>query len=255
MDMCELVYQSPIEDTRENFEGWDKETFDYLANNMPKIHRWIVKASYSKNGNHPIKLNTADKEDIISELTTYLYYSEDYNPIKACERSKGEKELGIEGYMYNCVKNCTKRYISKMYNINCNLVKETTISQDDREVSLLDSIVDQHAIEDFDKIGYKIDDICRSYECYRYVYGADIFLLLYIKLLTLHHEEKYQDILYTLGISKADLGSIKKKDNGNEIFMAMVKCISICGIDLALPILEKYVYNAQQIKKAVKALI
>lgn len=233
-----LVYFPFLESEDEMKKGWDKRTIEYIVENRDKVLSKI--ANIAKK--HNINLSSVDIEDIYSNLSVYLYKTEDYNICKAIGES--EKIIPLEGYINKCIMHCIHRYISDKSKIEKGIIRDT-IQNDDGDLSLFD-IIDTKD-DSIDNISYNLEDLCNCYEYSRYLLGFDIYLLLYIRLLTINNDEVYENICRVLGLD----GSIDMRSVCNYGIMGIVKAITLLGIERSISILEKYVYCANTIKNMV----
>lgn len=247
MNLQLLVY-SPLKEEEQSLSGWCKSTIDYIEANRNRVVRTIkgIAKNISKQN-----LQSADVEDIYSEILMYLYKCDDYNIEKAIDRSSSGTIVSLEGYVNSCVKYCVIRYITTAYKVDKETVREYT-DRDGKELSIFDTISDSK-VADFERLIYSMDQQCKMSEHIRYKYGPDIYMIWYVRLLTMSNgqEETYKDILDVLGISKKELLSIERNAYQDDIMKNFAKSISNSGIDESISILEKYVYSAQKIKEVV----
>lgn len=245
-----LVYCPPMEEGNEDVTGWDKETIEYVASHKSKIYtqiRGIAKNIRKHN------LQNSDVEDIYSEVLMYLYNCDDYNISKAIERSNSNNIVSLEGYLNVCIKYCVVRYCTTMYKEEKEIVHDVISDDDGKELSILDNIADNRSNDHMDTIMYDLESLCRSCEAIRYKYGPDIYLVWYIRLLTLNKQNNdlYKDILSILGISKKELSNIEKYATEDELMTTFAKAVDISGIDGALKVIRPYVFSAKLIEETV----
>lgn len=247
MNLQLLVY-SPLIEEEQSVSGWSKSTIDYINQNRSKVIKTVkgIAKSISKQ-----TLQVADIEDIYSEILMYLYKCDDYNLSKAIERSSSGSIVSLEGYVNSCIKYCVIRYITTAYKVDKETVREYT-DKDGKELSIFDTISDAKA-SDFENLMFDLDQQCKISEHIRYKYGPDIYLIWYVRLLTMSNgtEEAYKDILNVLGVSKKELLNIEKSAYQDDIMKNFAKSISNSGIDKSINILEEYVYSANKIKEVV----
>lgn len=235
-----MVYIPFLEDTDSELrKGWDKLTVDYVINNKDKVLKRI-KALCSKYTN----LCHMDIEDIYQNLLEYLYKAEDYNKII----SDGIV-VPLEGYLNNSIKNAIKRYVTKRAS---QVTYSDVVLNEDKELSIYNYIPDDSAeLEIEEKTMYNLEDLCSYYEHQRYRYGFDVFMLFYVRLLTLRYniDDLFDEIAKICIGNKKDLGNIDY--NKDEMFLSIAKAITLCGIDKAISVLEKYVYGKDKIKDLI----
>lgn len=234
-----MVYIPFLEDTdNESRKGWDKLTVDYVINNKDKVLKRI-RALCNKYPN----LCYMDIEDIYQSLLEYLYNAEDYNKI-----SLDGVVIPLEGYLNNSIKNAIKRYVTKRAS---QITYSDIVVSEDKELSVYNYIPDDSAELAIDETMYNLEDLCSYYEHQRYKYGFDVFMIFYIKLLTLHYhiDDLFDEIVRICIGSKKDLSSIDY--NKDEMFLSLAKAITLCDRNKAINVLEKYVYGKDKIKDLI----
>lgn len=247
-----LVYCPLMEEGNENVTGWDKETIAYVSEHKGKVYsqiRGIAKSIRKHN------LQTTEVEDIYSDILMYLYNCDDYNISKAIERSSTDTIVSLEGYLNTCIRCCVIRHCTTSYKEEKEHVKDTYTDDDGKELSIFDSIADTKSTEHMDLVMYDLESLCKSYEILRYKYGPDIYMIWYIRLLTiLHHNSKlYKDILGILGITRKELLNIEQKAAEDELMTTLAKAVNIAGIENAIRIIRPYVYSANKIDDTIIA--
>lgn len=247
-----LVYCPPMEEGNENVTGWDKETIAYVAKNKSKVYSQIRGIS---KGLRKHNLQPTDVDDIYSEVLMYLYSCDDYNLSKAIERSSSDKIVSLEGYLNTCIKYCVVRHCTLMYKDEKEIVHDVVNDDDGKELSILDNIADSSSKEHMDTMLYDLEALCRSCEAIRYKYGPDIYLVWFVRLLTLGCKNKdlYKDILSILGISKKELSNVERYANDDELLISFAKAVDISGVEESIKIIRPYVFSYRKIENAVHA--
>lgn len=242
----------PFMEEAQSVSGWSKSTIDYISNNKSKVVKII--RGIAKGRSRKI-LQTADIEDIYSEILMYLYKCDDYNISKAIERSNNGTVVSFEGYINSCIKFCVIRYLTNSYNISKEHVKGY-VNEDGKELSIFNIVSDDRSMSEFDSILYDLRQQCKLCEHIRYRYGPDMYLMWYIRLLTLVNgkNEIYKDVLNILGISKKELTKIEKRSKEDEVMINLARAINKAGIAESINILEEYVHSAPKIKEVVSRL-
>lgn len=245
-----LVYCPPMEEGNEDVTGWDKETIAYVASHKSKVYaqiRGIAKNIRKHN------LQTTDVEDIYSEVLMYLYNCDDYNISKAVERSSSNNIVSLEGYLNVCIKYCVVRYCTTMYKEEKETIHEVISDDDGKELSILDNIADKASCDRMDTMMYDLVSLCKCCESIRYKYGPDIYLVWYIRLLTLNKNNNnlYKDILSILGVSKRELSNVEKYACEDELMTTFAKAVDLSGVDEAIKIIRPYVFSAKKIEDTV----
>lgn len=236
----EVLVYSPLKE-EEKVEGWEKDTIRYINENRQKVAKAIKK--YAKSV-CKYNVQSADIDDIISEILMYLYRSDDYNITKAIERSNSGSIVSLEGYVNSCIRNCVLRYYTKEYKDGKDIIRESLENDEGKELSIFDTITDEKSTEDYEYIVYDLKQICEENECNRYKYGVDIYLLWYLRLLSLRENKtnKYNEILNILGISKRDISNMAEETKKDGIMAEFAKAISYYDINEAIDIIEEYIY-------------
>ena len=248
MKLEALVY-SPLLEEEQSVVGWSKQTIEYINDNRSKVNQTIrgIAKSISKQ-----PLQTPDVEDIYMEILLYLHKSDDYNLSKAIERSSSGSIVSLEGYINSCIKFCVIRYLTTAYKIDKDVMREN-IDSEGKELSIFDTISDENSSSEFEKIFCDLEQQCKACESIRYKYGPDIYMLWYVRILTMSEglTDVFRDILNMLGVTKKELVGIEKKSANDEVMTNFAKAISNLGIDRSLRILEQYVYSAPRIKEVI----
>lgn len=249
MGLQALLYSPLREDEKESTEGWEKDSIQYAITHRNKIIRFIKNLGKSANKQ---SLQHFDAEDIYGLLIEQLYKSADYSLSLASERSKTGDIVSLEGYVLYQAKCCFRRFNTETYERTKDIVKDYINDSEGKELSALDSVEDVHAIKDYEDVMYSIEESCKQFQCYRYKYGVDIYMLFYIRLLTMiaqNNGEVYKDILETLGISKKELTNIENKSGEDEVIRTLASAISVSGLEKSIQTIERYVYSASNIKE------
>lgn len=88
----------------------------------------------------------------------------------------------------------------------------------------------------------------------RYIYGIDIFLLLYVRMLTLKATTnvEYEEVLELLGINRDKLKNAEGKISRDEDLLDIMRELEL-GMEgqKSISILERYVYGAEIIKRSI----
>lgn len=252
MDSLEQIIFTPLKDEESNIvTGWLKETVNYAINNRSKVEKQIRSVA---RGLRKYNLQNSDMEDIYSDILLYLYNCDDYNINKAIQWSSTGAIVTLEGYLNVCIRFCVMRYCSQLNNYDREVVSESVCNDDDKEISLFDSVPDDKSEIALDYLMYDLETLCKSCEPVRYRFGpdTDIYLILYVRLLTSSekHEDVYRTVLGILNISKKDISQIERYSE-DSVMVAFAKAISITPIEKAISIIEKYVYSAVLVKKTV----
>lgn len=244
-----LIYCPPMEESKECITGWEKETIAFVSANKSKVYNRIRGIAKSLSGRN---LQTTDVEDIYSELLVYLYGCDDYNLEKAIERSNSNSIVTLEGYVNICIKYCALRHCTEQHNVEKETVSEHISSDGNKEMSLFDAVSDQSSLSEMDTVLYDINELCNSSEALRYRYGPDLFLVLYVRLLTMGcKKDLYLDMLSILGVSRKDLTKLEKRAAEEELMLSIVRAIGIAGVQKSLDAIRPYVFCAEKIEETI----
>lgn len=246
--LSDLVY-APLKEEDKKLTGWSKSTIDYVTNNKTLIHNSIRGIAKS----HGKLLQRTDIDDVYMEVLHYLYGCDDYNVCKAYERSSSSTIVSLEGYVYSCVKYCTIRFVTKLYENESATVRDT-VEEDGKEISLYDTVADRKSQDNFTEFMYQLDSICKSFEYQRYSFGPDIFQIWFVRLQTMIQgkQDKYKDILTVLGISKKEIAQVEREATKDGAMVSIAKAVTLIGVEEAIKVLKNYTYSANKIEKVIK---
>ena len=162
--------------------------------------------------------------------------------------------VSIEGYIHSCVKYCVIRFVTKAYDEDSKVVRDTLKQDEDssKEISLFDTIADSK--DGYSDMVFDLESICKACENERYSYGPDIFMIWFVRFQTLllNKSDKYNDILSVLGISKREISLIQKNIEVDSLMFNIAKAATLIPMEEAASIIEKYVYGADRIKQAIE---
>lgn len=250
MDSLEKIIYSSLKDEAPDCKGWDKETIDFVLANRSDIERRIraIAKSYRR-----VSLQQQDVEDIYNDLLMYLHNCDDYNLSKAVERSSSGFVVPLEGYVNTCIKYCVLRDCKRLNKVDSETISDVFEGSDEKEVSIFNTIPDESAEEYLDCVAYDLSAICKAFEPLRYRFGTDVYLLLFVRLLTLEDKSNqvYQNTLSVLGISKAEVSRLDDRSE-DSLIQTFAKAISIIPIEKAIEILRGYVFSSQMVEKMIQ---
>lgn len=232
-------------------KGWDKSTVSFLLNHRNSINELIRKTAASRFGR---ELSEADVDDIFSESLLYFYSCDDYNICKAIDRSSTDNIVSLDGYIHSCVRYCVLRYLTNMWKDEKECISEEVLNENEDSVSLYDKAPSINRENSLDNVGIDLEQICKQYEGMRYYYGADLYLVWYIKLLTMKNNipEKYGEIIMqNAGISKHNAEVINSNNEESNPMIDIAKAVTIQGIEESIDVLQKYVYGSCKIKEVI----
>ena len=245
MQSLEEILYCPLQgDDTDDVEGWEKRTIAYVMSHEQSVKRFIrgIGKMYGKSG-----LQTQDVDDVYSSVLERLYNNKDYDVYIALESSKPGELLSFEGYVNGWIRNEIKRFIEEQYKWNSTYKGQSGVQTTDGESSkIFDDIVDKEVEVGVDSLEYSIEDVCRGIEPYRYKFGVDIYLLVYVRMLS--NEEEFRTVLEALGIGKYDLDKFDYNLEDSMI-VALLKSIANSDKSYAIDVLEHYVYGYKTIRE------
>ena len=243
--LTDIVY-CPLLEEENQTEGWNKATIDYIMTHKRMVYSTIRGIARSRGK----FLAYADVEDLFQIITTYLFKCDDYNLEKACTENT---IVSLEGYVKTCIKYCTIRYVTNMYDDEKVKISEYVTDDEGKEMSIFDTVSDNSHEYTFNSYGYDLREICDMFECERYTFGPDIFLVWFVRLQTMMKgkSDKYKDVLEMLGISKKELLDIEKNSVVDGVMASIARAVSIVGVEEAIDILRDYTYSYKRIVDVV----
>lgn len=243
--LTDIVYCSLKEEDNQT-EGWNKATIDYITNHKRMVYSTIRGIARSRGK----FLAYADVEDLFQIISTYLYKCDDYNLEKACTENT---IVSLEGYVKTCIKYCTIRYVTNMYDDEKTKISEFVTDDEGKEMSIFDTVSDKSHEQSFNNYGYDLKEICDMFECERYTFGPDIFLVWFVRLQTMikGKADKYKDVLEILGISKKELLDIERNSVVDGVMTSIARAVSIIGVEDAIDVLKDYTYSYRRIVDVV----
>lgn len=236
-----LTYYNMLEMPEKESNDWDKRTVQFIINNYNKVRK-MVRVMAKGVPDYQI-------DDIMSDVVIYFKDADDYDIERAYNEST-DTYLSLEGYISVGIKHCIQRYKTDSYGHEKHLVHSTLITEDG-EKDLFDTIEDRSSLDRMDCIGYDLENAFNSVRCLRYKYGIDIYMVIYLRLLTGNDSDLYFNVLEALGISKRELSDIQRKMSRELDMQYLIKTICLHDKEKVLQEIEKYVYGRQKIKEAV----
>lgn len=233
-----------LRETRNGDEwAWEKSTIHYTIDNQMKIKNFINKLGKGRITVHEV-------EDIYSDFLIYLYNKEDYDPTRV---GANGTNVTLEGYVCYSIKKFVESYIyRKIKSIN----NEKVIVIKDDDLDILDIVGDPRIGEDYEEILYndiELQVLLENIQYKRYMYGLDIFKILFIKLVTLDIDKEDAEAIFTaLGVESKDLQKFYRRITKDPEVMELVRVLAIDKD--AKRKLEKMVYGANTIKRTIESI-
>lgn len=248
--LSEVIKYDLSKEDEEDIVGWDKLTVNYAITHKERISSYIKSFLFNKG---ELSANF-DVEDIYMMLIEDLYKSCDYDLDLAYQRSKVPGSVvPVEGYVLSRVKYCVMRWIKKHRDEAKHTISESKIKQDESYISLFDLSPDNGNIDAVID-NQDLDTICKEHEYLRYRFGIDLFQIWFIRLCTIAYrkEDKYNDIIEVLGVTKKDVERFEDKTFKDEVMINIAKAITRIDMGSALYILSKYTYASNKIRMVIE---
>lgn len=220
--------------------SWDKLTINYAIKNKSKIEEHIHKVRHCYD---------YEVDDIYEELIEYLHKGKDYDI--SYINSEDGTSMTLENYVNMCANYCIKRYFTRKYNENSKFVNIYSIG-DMENNNCIENIMDLHTDEEYEKASLDIYSSLKSLEYKRYKYGCDIYLLMFIRYLTLGDNSLY-DIVHNILIGDiCNCNSAIEKDTD---FKTAIKLLANSTTDEAIKYLSSFVYGYKDILNIIHSQI
>lgn len=249
----ELVY-FPLKEEEVKPVGWDKDTLRYVMSHKEKTMNDIRSVAKSLNPN----ICKQDIEDLYQELIKYLHGAKDYNIDIALERSKAKKAVTLEGFVHICIKYVTLRVVTGEYKKSKNTIHDTIVSStyknEDKELSIFDTIGDEASERELNDSEYELNDMCQAFEHMRYKFGVDIFTIWFVRLKTIaEHKEDKQDVIFKLlDIDTRTLTRLSCDTSKDGVMISIARGVTQVDIEKALHIIAKYTYGVKALSRVVE---
>lgn len=253
VDLIELTYSLPFEEeVPDPALSWEKKTIQYVLQNKAWAHR-VIRYHIWKITNN-IRMDT---EEVYSDVLLYLSKAKDYED-GMISPYNGEI-VSLESYVSALIRCCAKRYITETHKREKYIIKQQTIEDNEgHEKNIIETVSDKKSLECFEEAGFNLSNHIKHMEHLRYKYKHDIFMFLYVSLLTIDNNKinnsDYLDILDVLGISKRELKQLEEACRKDENVRQLLRALSKYSNKEAVEILEKYVYGSNMIKKGIEKL-
>lgn len=211
--------------------SWDKLTIDYAIKHKSKIEEHIRKVKYCYG---------YEVDDIYEELIEYLHKGKDYE-IGYINTEDGTA-MTLEGYVKMCVNNCIKRYFTNKYQEGNKIVNIHTIG-DMENSNNIENIMDKETDLDYEKIILDINSCLKALEYKRYKYGFDLYLLMFIRYITLGNNELYNMACNILIGEIFNINDIERDIDFKEVIRVLA---NLSKVDV-IKELSNYVYGCRDI--------
>ena len=242
-----LTYGNMLEVENDDSSDWNKRTVRYILENYKKVKKMVRIMGKG--------LLEYQVDDIMSDVAVYFKNANDYDIERAYNEST-DSYIPIEGYIAVGIKHCIQRYKTERYGNEKNVVHTINNNDEDsKERDVFDTIQDNSSLDEMNNIGYDLDTTLSAIRSMRYKYGIDIYMIIYIRLLTNSNSEKYFKILEAIGVSKKELNDTEKKLSKEFDMQCLIKAICLNETERLISSIEGYVYGCKQLKKAVNQIL
>lgn len=231
---------------------WSKSTLVFAKDHKSKVMRVI--RSYSKN---KAPLTAMDYDDIYMEVIEYLYKSEDYSVEKAIEATDGMGVPTLENYVNMSIRNCVKRYIAKKARYEMMISNGITSDDEGKDIDTIANLPDTQALLEYENRCTNINTAMEALEHKRYAFGPDIFMVMYIRMITLTlglQDAKFKEIIESLGIAKKEFSDLESKIKKDVEASDLMASIAKIGPEASAASLATHVFNSKNLFKTVVCL-
>lgn len=218
----------------------EKQTITYFTDkqNFARIQRKLMRTK---------KIDEATAGDIMIDVYEELSRKEDYQLM--WDSKDPNKIIPLEGYVSHIVNICVKRHFSKVAKVRSyevpNIVSNSNVVEED----LFDFIPDNSTGEQLETYEYDLESAIDWAKRNRYIGSCDMLAMVYIRLITTN-TDSFNRLSKLMGISQeaeSKLENLLKRDEDGTYFIKTVAN----NRERSIKALEKYVYGARLMKKAV----
>lgn len=213
--------------------GWNKSSVDYAISHKGEIERYLKRFRH---------IDRYDIDDIYMDLLEYLHRTEDYSLLGDIQT------LTLDSFVKACASHCAKRYISKKYTEASKVVSLSSKVEDNS--SIIDRVADKTAEVCYELIGVDIDTALKALEYKRYQYGYDLYLLIYLRYLTLGKDSLYAMVCNILLGDINNLGDFRCDPD----ILTAIKLLSEMETEEVLEHLSNFIYGYEEITTAYSLL-
>lgn len=173
--------------------------------------------------------NSYEGDILMSELLIYLMKASDY------EMFYDGKDISMKGYFKKCITYTIKRYRDAQRKEGA-YMSDNIITYEDEEVEVMDTVASDILVEN--QILDEID--LDSIGSYRYKYGTDLFMYMYIKIRCGKDNILAKNVMQVYKIDDIDVYS-------TEIFSVM----KLINMEELLSLIRSKVYDVDRIDKVI----
>lgn len=202
-----------------NEEAFNKETVQCYIAHYQEILDYMQK----------LARNSVEGDILMSELLMYLMKASDY------EMFYDGKDISMKGYFKKCITYTIKRYRDTQRKEGA-YMSDNIITYEDEEVEVMDTVASDIFVE-----SQVIDEIdLDSIESYRYKYGTDLFMYMYIKIRCGKDNVLAKNVMQVYKIDDIDVYN-------TEIFSIM----KLINMEELLSLIRSKVYDVDRIDKVI----
>lgn len=232
----ELCYIDILDEQRPD----EKQTITYITDrkNFERLLHRIMRTQ---------RVDYATAGDIMLDVYEELSRKEDYQLM--WDERDPTKIIPIEGYINHIVNICIKRYFSKTSKLKFREMSNIVTGQNETEEDLFDLLPDNSTSMLLEAYEYDLDTALEWARKHRYDGNCDLLSVVYVRMIA-HNNEAFKRVARLLGISQeaeTKLESWLKRDEDALYFLKSI----VADKDKSIRELEKYVYGAKLMKKAV----
>lgn len=235
--------------------NWDKATISYIREHYKTLHNMARSLMVTQSGD----TYCGGVEDVLQDVICYFHSKPDYDYEKAREASKAKGAAGvmpIGSYVESILRNYTQRF-NTLTHREAELRVDTYIIDEDGEKSLLDIAPDESVAFEFLEVGMDLDNQLRMLEIKRYIYGMDIYFVLYS--FARLGSSKFTQLLDIFGVTARELNSFRASIICDEDVMDLLHLLEHSrGTDMehsAIDKISEYVYGRHDIDNAISFIL
>ena len=226
--------------------GWDKEIVRYTMAHEDAVRK-VIQHTLARS---PQVTSNDTIDEIMAEMYKKLYTISDFNQDTAALLSeKNRKRITLESYVGTIAKRCAQSHIAKLYEDNRASANKEIYVNEDETLDIMDILSDNKAEIDYNRSTCVLDSQLKLMEPYRYAYGMDFFLYLYIRLHGLE-ENKSQSILELFSIFPCHVTTLHNGVKNSTKVKNRIQELAAASNMLA--ILGKYIYNKDGVDRVIQ---
>lgn len=236
--------------------SWEKDTIRYVNANYNRLVKLAknLMSSISRDSTYSTGI-----EDVMQDVMCYFYRKPDYSYERARQASE-ERGLSSVMELRGLVENTLRLHIKKLNTIARNeseMRVDNCVLEDEHELNLIDVIPDESVKMAFLETEYNLDSQLKALEVKRYIYGMDIYFVLYS--FARLGKDKFTRVLEIFGYSQKELNTFRSKIVTDDEVMSLLHVIETeHGKDnelIAIEKIAKYVYGRRDIDRTIAYIL